>query len=71
MKEDLGKVQSLARDLRGDGDKESPRGPRERLGDYALAVRALDKSRATLVGWQGEYYSNCPLDQRVAEVRED
>ncbi|MCC2642251.1 MAG: uncharacterized protein K0S45_2664 [Nitrospira sp.] len=62
MKHDLEKVQSLARDLRG--DKESPRKPRETLAGYALAARAVDKCRAALVGWEGEYLSNCPLDQR-------
>ena len=62
MKANLEKVKMLARDLRG--DKESPRGPRETLGGYALAARALDKCRAALVGWQGAYLSNCPLDQR-------
>ena len=68
MKEDLEKVKSLARDLRG--DKESPRSPREKLGDYALAARALDKCRAALVGRQGEYFSNCPLDQRWLKFAE-
>ena len=29
-----------------------------------LAARAVDKCRAVLLGWQGEYHSNCPLDQR-------
>lgn len=62
MKDDLEKVKSLARDLRD--DKMSPRSPRETLAGYALAARALDKCRATLIGWQGEYFSNCPLDQR-------
>lgn len=62
MKEDLEKVRKLARDLRG--DRESPRRPRETLAGYALAARALDKCRADLVGWEGEYYSGCPLDQR-------
>jgi hypothetical protein len=62
MKQDLEKVKALTRDLRD--DKESPRRPRETLAGYALAARALDKARATLVGWQGEYFSNCPLDQR-------
>jgi hypothetical protein len=62
MKADLEKVKKLARDLRD--DKESPRSPRETLGGYALAARALDKCRAALVGWQGDYLSNCPLDQR-------
>jgi hypothetical protein len=62
MKEDLEKVKRLARDLRD--DKASPRAPHVALGGYALAARAVDKCRATLVGWQGDYLSNCPLDQR-------
>jgi len=62
MKADLDKVKKLARDLRE--DKQRPRSPREKLGSYALAARALDKCRAALVGWQGDYLSNCPLDQR-------
>ncbi len=62
MKENLDIVKSLARDLRD--DKESPRMPRETLAGYALATRAVDKCRAVLVGWEGEYISNCPLDQR-------
>ena len=60
--ENLDTVKSLARDLRD--DKESPRKPRETLAGYALAARAADKCRAVLVGWGGEYLSNCPLDQR-------
>ena len=62
MKEDLGRLKSMSRDLRD--DKESPRKPRETLAGYALAARAVDKCRAALVGWEGEYFSNCPLDQR-------
>jgi hypothetical protein len=62
MKEDLSKVKKLARDLRD--DKAFPRGPHVKLGGYALAARALDKCRSALVGWQGDYLSNCPLDQR-------
>ena len=61
MKENLEKVKLLARDLRN--GKEFPRSPRETLGGYVLAARALDKCRAVLVGRQGEYHSNCPLDQ--------
>ncbi len=60
--ENLEKVKLLARDLR-DG-KEFPRSPRETLGGYVLAARAVDKCRAVLVDWQGDYHSNCPLDQR-------
>ena len=41
-----------------------PRSPRVRLGGYAILPRILDKGRATLVGKNGEYTYNCPLDQR-------
>lgn len=68
MKENLEKVKLLARDLR-DG-KEFPRSPRDTLAGYVLAARALDKCRAALVGWQGEYHSNCPLDQRWLKFAE-
>jgi hypothetical protein len=44
--------------------KNYPRSPRETLAGYVLAARALDKCRAVLAGTQGEYHSNCPLDQR-------
>lgn len=57
----LDKVRLLARDLRG--KKEFPRSPRALLAGYVLAARAVDKCRAVLVGWGGEYESNCPLDQ--------
>jgi hypothetical protein len=68
MKQDLEKVKLLARDLR-DG-KQYPRSPRETLGGYVLAARAVDKCRAVLVGWHGEYHSNCPLDQRWLKFAE-
>jgi hypothetical protein len=42
-----------------------PRSPRVRLGGYALLPRMLDKGRATLVGKNGEYHYNCPLDQHI------
>jgi hypothetical protein len=42
-----------------------PRSPRARLGGYALLPRMLDKGRATLIGKNGEYHYNCPLDQHV------
>jgi len=69
MNENLEKVKLLAFDLR-DG-REFPRSPRETLAGYVLAARAVDKCRAVLVGWQGEYHSNCPLDQiwlKFAEI---
>ena len=42
----------------------APRSPRVRLGGYALLPRMLDKCRATILGKNGEYHYNCPLDQR-------
>ena len=62
MNENLEKVKQLAPDLRN--GTTFPRSPRETLAGYVLAARALDKCRAALVGWQGGYHSNCPLDQR-------
>jgi hypothetical protein len=41
-----------------------PRSPRARLGGYAVLPRVLDKGRATIVGKNGEYNFNCPLDRR-------
>ena len=45
--------------------KRPPRSVRVRLGGYALLPRMLDKGRATLVGKNGEYHYNCPLDQHI------
>jgi len=45
--------------------KQPPRSARVRLGGYAILPRCLDKGRATLIGKNGEYHFNCPLDQRV------
>jgi hypothetical protein len=42
-----------------------PRSARVRLGGYAGVPRMLDKGRATLIGKNGEYHFDCPLDQRV------
>src|SRR2546426_11566391 len=44
MRENLEKVKLLACDLRN--GKEFPRSPRETLGGYVLAARAVDKCRA-------------------------
>jgi hypothetical protein len=60
MKKDLEKVKRLARDLR----REEPRSPNEELAGYQLAARCLDKCRASLVGWQGDFTYNCPMDQQ-------
>ena len=45
--------------------KEAPRSPRNRIGDYALMARMIDKGRATLNGTVGEYHFACPLDQML------
>ena len=42
-----------------------PRSPRVRIGGYALLARCLDKGRATLIGKNGEYHFDCPLDQHI------
>jgi hypothetical protein len=52
----------VARDPRN--GKQFPHSPRETLGGYVLATRALDKCRAVVIGRQGDYHSNCPLDQQ-------
>ncbi len=62
MNQELEKVKLLAPDLRP--GRQFPRSPRETLGGYVLAARALDKCRADLAGKAGEYHTNCPLDQR-------
>ena len=56
---DLEAVKKLAKDLR----KEDPRDPSVELGGFAKAARCVDKCRATLVGWQGEFIYGCPLDR--------
>lgn len=68
MNENLETVKQLALDLRN--GKAFPRSPRETLAGYVLAARALDKCRAALVGRQGDYHSNCPLDQRWLKFAE-
>ncbi len=44
--------------------KQTPRSPRVRLGGFVILPRCLDKGRATIIGKNGEYYYDCPLDQR-------
>ncbi len=54
------KLKSLSKDLR----HQEPRGKKEELGGYQIAARTLDKCRAEIVGWQGEFKFNCPMDQK-------
>jgi hypothetical protein len=56
-------INTLAKNLA----KEFPRSPRDTLGGYVVAARALDKCRAELAGSLGEYHFNCPLDQTFFE----
>jgi hypothetical protein len=55
---DTNKLKILPKDL----SKDFPRSPRETLAGYVIAGRTLDKCRATLVGTNGEYHFDCPLD---------
>lgn len=48
-----------------DLSKQAPHSPRERLGGFAIACRAVDKCRASLVGTLGEYHYDCPLDNQL------
>jgi hypothetical protein len=49
--------------------QEAPRSPRNRLGNYALLARAIDKGRADINGTVGEYHYACPLDQMLFEFK--
>jgi hypothetical protein len=53
------KLKTLAKDLR----KEEPRHVSKRLAGFDGAARCLDKCRATLLGWNGEFQYGCPMDQ--------
>ena len=55
----LDKVRQLARDLRN----QEPRPAHERLAGLQMAARTLDKCRASLLGWEGEYNFGCPMDR--------
>src|SRR5256885_11748188 len=66
--ENLERVKLMAPDLRE--GREYPRSPRTTLGGYVLAARAVDKCRAVLAGTEGEFHSNCPLDQRWLKFAE-
>jgi hypothetical protein len=45
--------------------KQAPHSPRDRIAGFALAMRAVDKCRATLAGTPGEYHYDCPLDNML------
>jgi hypothetical protein len=52
---------NVAKDL----TKEPPRSPRVRTGGYAILARTTDKCRAFLVGANGDYHYDCPLDNML------
>lgn len=66
MEANLDKVKRWAKDLR----REEPRPPEEELAGYPLAARCLDKCRASLLGWQGDYMYACPMDQQFLQEAE-
>ena len=45
--------------------KQAPHSPRERVAGFAIAVRAIDKCRASLAGTPGEYHYDCPMDKML------
>jgi Domain of unknown function (DUF5069) len=45
--------------------QEPPRSPRERIHNYVIMARMIDKGRATLNGTNGEYHFNCPVDNML------
>ncbi len=62
---DTEKVRALALDLR----RTAPRSPRVALGNFpAVAARLVDKCRAELVGQNGSYHYNCPMDRKFFAV---
>jgi hypothetical protein len=42
--------------------KQAPSSPRNRIGGFVIASRAVDKCRASLAGTPGDYHYDCPLD---------
>lgn len=42
-----------------------PRSPRTRLGGFVILPRMLDKGRATIIGKNGEFHYDCPLDAHL------
>jgi len=42
--------------------KQAPHSPRNRVGGFVIASRAVDKCRASLANETGDYHYDCPLD---------
>ena len=45
--------------------KQAPHSPRPRLAGFVIALRAIDKCRASLAGTAGDYHFACPLDNQL------
>lgn len=59
------KLRALALDL----NRTAPRSPRIALANFpAVAARMVDKCRAELVGRNGAYHYNCPMDRKFFVV---
>jgi len=54
-------VKKLALDL----TKQAPRPPQEKIKGIVQLGRAVDKCRATLIGKNGEYHYDCPVDKML------
>lgn len=60
MKANNEALELLAKDLR----KQDPRPADEKLAGFSMAARCLDKCRASILGWQGDFTYGCPMDQQ-------
>jgi hypothetical protein len=61
------KLRGLALDL----NRTAPRSPRVALGNFpAVAARLVDKCRAEIVGQNGSYHYNCPMDRKFFAASE-
>ena len=45
--------------------QQAPHSPRDRIGGFVIASRAVDKCRASLAGTLGDYHYDCPLDNQL------
>jgi hypothetical protein len=50
--------------------KQAPRSPRQRIGNYVVLARALDKGRAMVHGHGGDYHFDCPLDNMLFSFKD-
>ena len=49
--------------------KEAPHSPRERVDGFVIAIRAIDKCRASLEGTLGAYHYDCPIDKMLFDFK--